>query len=228
MKRNVIASTVLALSVCVTPAYAALEAYTDSDLSHVDGQAGIYDATAASISLGLELRLNMDKTSGGVYSNICASGEVACNIGLSFNNRFTATNRKDWLVFKNVTGSINVPEIKISGQNVDISNSTTANLKPALTLTMSSANPIIIKQLGFESLAVETDSQAEVDASGNLNLSNLTGYRVATLAAPLGSATNVFDAGKFTGFIGLDITASIKVNGNIKIFSCTRSATGCS
>jgi hypothetical protein len=61
-------------------------------------------------------------------------------------------------------------------------------------------------------------------------MSNLPGYRVSTLSssATANGDTNNFDAGKTTGFIGLDMTATIKVNGNIKIFSCTRSATGCS
>jgi hypothetical protein len=227
MKHFFVPSILSAMLLLLQPAHAALEAYSDVDLRTVDGQAGIYDPTSASLTMGLDLRLNMDKTTAGVYSNVCASGVVACNLGVSFNNRFSTGNLKDWLVFKNVTGSINIPEFIISGQDVNISNTATV-LKPALTITMSSAKPIIIKQLGFESLAVETDSALEVDGSGNLNLSNLPGYRVATLAAPAGSTTNVFDAGKFSGFIGLDITAKIAVNGNIKIFSCTRSASGCS
>jgi flagellar basal body rod protein FlgB len=78
--------------------------------------------------------------------------------------------------------------------------------------------------LGFESLAVETDTATEVNADGSLNAANTNtpGYRNNTLAT-----TNTFDADKSRGFLGLDMTANITIAGTIKLFSCTRSTTGC-
>jgi hypothetical protein len=242
MTRHLCALTVLAFSTSFTPAHAVLEAYTDTALSGINAQAYtvIPLETGASITLGIDFRLNLDPDGyggaavDGKLENVCNSSAsvVACNIGVAFNNRFTNVSgvlRKDWLVFKNVTGSISIPEVIISGQEVYTDVAGTIR-KPALNLKFDGTKPIIIKQLGFESLAVETDSAAEVDGSGNLNPSNLAGYRVATLSpsATANGDTNNFDAGKATGFIGLDMTAKIAINGNIKIFSCTRSATGCS
>lgn len=231
-------ATMLAL-----PAHAVLQSVDDLELSTMNGQASpaviAYDTGAPKLILGLDLRLNLDpdgtigQTDGtlgaadGSLDNICPSGQVACNIGIAFNNRYSSGNKKDWLVFKNVTGSISIPHIDLTGQLVNVSSTGTANNRSALALRIEKTNPIVIKQLGFESLAVETDSAAEVVAGGALNGSNVAGYRNNALAAPLGDTNNVFDAGKFRGFVGLDITASLAVNGTFKIYNCVRDVSGC-
>lgn len=223
--------TSLMLASPMSAALAGLQALDDQTLSDIDGQVSpapiVYDNIAPKLSLGLELRLNLDKnTSTGVLTNICLSGNVSCNIGVAFNNRTTG-GFKDWLVLKNVTGEIIVPNIDITGQLVNVSNNATASNRAALTLRFDEAQPIRIRQLGFESLAVETDTALEVTGTGALNTANTPGYRRNALIAPAGDTINTFDAGKFTGFLGLDITANIAIGGTIKVFSCERGPTGC-
>lgn len=220
----------LLLAVPMSAALAGLQVLDDQSLSDIDGQVSpapiAYDAAAPKLSLGLELRLNLDK-SGTTLTNICASGNVSCNIGVAFNNRYTtsgANQLKDWLVLKNVTGEIIVPNIDITGQLVNVSNNGTAKNRAALTLRFDAAQPIRIRQLGFESLAVETDTQLEVTGTGVLNTANTPGYRKNTVYTDV---ANTFDDGKFTGFLGLDITANIAIGGTIKVFSCERGPTGC-
>lgn len=223
-----ITATMLAL-----PAHAVLQSVNDVELSAVNGQASpaviAYDTGAPKLILGLDLRLNLDpdgtlNAADGRLDNICPSGQVACNIGIAFNNRYTNGNQKDWLVLKNVTGSISIPRIDLTGQLVNVSSTATANNRSALALRIEKTNPIVIKQLGFESLAVETDSAAEVVAGGALNGSNVAGYRNN---AVINESGNTFDNGKFRGFVGLDITASLAVNGTFKVYNCVRSANGC-
>lgn len=221
-------ATVL-LGLPLNAALAGLQVLDDQSLSNVDGQISPapipIDTLAPKLSLGLELRLNLDKnTTTGALTNICASGNVSCNIGVAFNNRTSAGGLKDWLVLKNVTGEIIVPNIDITGQLVNVSNTTTATNRAALTLGFNFAQPIRIRQLGFESLAVETDTQLEVTGTGALNTANTPGYRRNTVYT---DAANIFDVGKFTGFLGLDVTANIAIGGTIKVFSCERGLTGC-
>lgn len=236
MKKNILIAslTSLLLAAPMSAALAGLQALDDQSLSDIDGQVSpapsAYEPAASKLSLGLELRLNLDPDGtddGNQPDPICLSGNVSCNIGVAFNNRTSAGGLKDWLVLKNVTGEIIVPNIDITGQPVNVSNTGTANNRAALTLRFDEAQPIRIRQLGFESLAVETDTQLEVTGTGALNTANTPGYRRNALAAPAGDLVNVFDAGKFTGFLGLDVTANIAIGGTIKVFSCERGPTGC-
>ncbi len=219
------------LLLAANPAMAQLAPLEDDLLSLMIGQTSPavepIDTSAPKLIFGLEMRLNLDKDAGtGALSNICtASGGAAnpaCNIGVSFNNRYTGTNQKDWVVFKNVTGSIKIENLQLTGQLVNTSSTATPNKRAALSFTFDPTKLIEIKKLGFESLAVESDTAAEVNADGSLNTSNTPGYRNTTLAT-----TNTFDANKSRGFLGLDITANVSVGGTIKIFSCNRSVNGC-
>jgi len=221
------------------PVMAQLSPLEDEHLSMVSGQVSPavepIDTGAPKLVFDLEMRLNLDKNATtGALTNICsASGGVAnpaCNIGVSVNNRYSGAGtagdpfRKDWLVFKNVTGSIKIENLQLTGQVVNVSNNNAGapNRRAALALTFDPTKFIEIKKLGFESLAVETDTATEVNADGSLNAANTPGYRNNTLAT-----TNTFDADKSRGFLGLDMTANITIAGTIKLFSCTRSTTGC-
>lgn len=202
--------TLLALSLSLS-AQAKLNALDESALANTTGQ-------AASVSLGLDLRYNLDEGSNGNVTNICSSGRiVACNLGVSFNNRYltnAAGNRvKAWLVMKNATGAITIPEIRLSGDIIQVGGKD----KAVLNMFISELNPITIRKLGFESLAIETDTDLEINSNGTINTNNLPGYRKGAVAA--GATT--FDQDKARGFLGLDVTAKVAVNGNFKVFSCS-------
>lgn len=232
---NVSISLVLALSVT---AHAELKPMNDEALSSQTGQAILYDPSATSIKIGLDARYNLEEN----RTKICdpSAGEVACNIGIASNNRYTSTDpataAKYWLVLKNVTGAITVPEIKMSAQDVDVSApGDSPDIRSSLALTFNYNNTpakrddpesttkwIKLEKFGFESLAVEADSDVEVLPDGSLNTANLPGYRNPALAPTSDPANpNVFDDGKFRGFIGLDVTADIAINGVAKVFSCS-------
>lgn len=200
----------LLLGLTGSMAHAGLSAIDDATMADTTGQ-------AASISLGLDMRLNLDQASNGTLSNVCATGSVvACNLGVSFNNRYITQNGqrlKSWLVFKNTTAAITIPELTISGSTITVGGQD----KAVLDIALSASQPIVIRKLGFDSLAVENDTAAEINSDGTLNLSNTPGYRNATLAP--GQTT--FDAGRGRGFIGLDMTATVAVNGNFKVFGCS-------
>ena len=235
MKKNILITSLVSLLLAapMSAALAGLQALDDQSLSNIDGQVSpapiAYDTGAPKLSLGLELRLNLDKNiTTDALTNICnpsaGAGNVSCNIGVAVNNRTSAGGLKDWLVFKNVTGEIIVPNIDITGQLVNVANDGSTRNRAALTLRFDPTQPIQIKKLGFESLAVETDTQLEVNGDGTLNTNNRPGYRKDTIYT---DPANTFDFGKFTGFLGLDITANIAIGGTIKVFSCERGPTGC-
>lgn len=215
----------LLLSLMVSlSAQAALEPLNNSDLQLIDGQAGA--------DLSLDLKLNHTSTSN--FDNgtgaICELAQY-CRLGISLNNRNddgsvtgSATGKKQWLVFKGIQGSINVQLLKLDGSDLTYVPLVGANItKPAMSLGFDATRPILMRNVGFNALAVETDSVA------NEGLNNIPGYLAlgsggtGTSAYANGrytNTTNQFDLGRETGFMGLMINANLSIAGNIKMFSC--------
>lgn len=191
----------------------AMQGLDDGELQGVVGQAG------ADFSLKLTLNHRSDYT----FDTTVCSDLVYCRLGLSLNNRYhdgsqdtydgsgnripSTTGRKQWLVFKGIQGTINIQQIALDGEDVVFGSTVQAAIKLGFTPT----KPIEIRNLGFQSLSIETDTVA---AEG---VGNVPGYLTpATLYGGTG-----FDATKEKGFLGLNVNTNLSLTGSIKIFSCS-------
>ena len=214
-------------------ARAEMQIMSDTDLQSVDGQAGA--------DISLEMRLNQ-KPDYSFDSTLCAAFEY-CRFATSLNNRYDDRSYKDnlgvvheadgstsgatlgkklWLVFKQVQGTLKFQEIKLDGTDLEpyTGDNGSTVLKPAVQLRFDAAKPILIRNFGYESLAIESDT---VDNEG---VGNTPGY-LAKIGGPSDPLyedgkykTAGFDFGKEVGFTGLNVHGNLALKATIKIFSC--------
>ena len=190
----------------------------------VDGQAGA--------DITLEMRLNQ-KADYSFDTDICTSAKIEyCRLALSVNNRYDDRSYKDnagtvyeangstagatlgkklWLVFKQVQGTIKFQEIKLDGTDLApyVDDNSATVLKAAVQLGFDASKPVLIRNFGYGSLAIESDT---VDNEG---IGNLPGYLAKGTYTTPG-----FDNGREIGFTGLNINANLALQGTVKIFSC--------
>ena len=203
-------SFILFASIFITfYANAGLKEINSEDLSHITGQAG------ADISLNLSLNQTSDYQ---LDSSVC-SDPAYCRLAVAFNNRLNTNNQKQWLVFKGIQGTINIQLLGLDGADLTYRNKAdTANvLKPAIQLSARKDKPILIRNLGFNAMSIETDTVA------NEGSENIPGYLAATTGTGYtdGKYTiDGFDNGKETGFTGLMMNGNLALNGKVMIFSC--------
>lgn len=211
-KLNVFALAILALS----PPVWAMESLNDYDLTEVTGQAGA--------DLSFKFRLNHNDNAQ--FDTALCSDMRYCRLGLSLNNRYhdgtqdtvdpitgvitaSTSGRKQWLVLKGIQGTVIIPELRIDGSTVTWSNGGVT--QPAVVLGFSKEKPIEIRNFGFQSLAIETDTVAAEGAG------NTPGYLVSA-DSPIDYTG--FDAGREKGFIGLNINSNLSITGHVKMFAC--------
>lgn len=223
MKKLTLLAALVALS---NTSHAGLEQMDNQALQQVTGQGGA--------DISLQLRLNHDNSANFV----CANNELEyCRLALSINNRYADgsykdssgvvrnsaggiianVGRKQWLVFKGIQGTINIQEIKLDGTDLTYN----GIVKPAIQLSFNPLKPIQFRNVGFQSLAIETDTVANEGAG------NAPGY-LAKGSGGTGTGTYVngkyttagFDNGREVGFTGLNIHGNLSVAGTLKIFSC--------
>lgn len=203
----------------------ALEALDDVSIANVTAQAGA--------DLSLNLSLNHDSSDNFDCSNL-----VYCRLGLLANNRYhdgsqdtlsggvvtpSATGRKQWIVFKGIQGTVNFTKVGLDGTQVQYNSNPSIN-NAAIAVSFTTANPIQIRHLGFQSLAIETDTCTEANTNCSTGTTNLPGYLVpATLYGGTG-----FDATRERGFMGLDIHGDLAVRGKLLMFSCGATHPRCS
>lgn len=192
---------------------------------------------------------NYDYTSGSTYASIAidprdsldCDNRQFCRLAIAINNRTSAVNtetdgtttvgNKQWLVFKGLQGYIEIPKLSLDAANVtDIipyaGEDPAPNNRVALKLSLSAANPIKIRHLGFESLSLEVGSSA-ASAGNDYGYLNMKSCTVGSAACPVQGYTNGkyvsagFDTGREVGFLGMDIHGNLAVNGSVYVFSCT-------
>ncbi|RLZ07927.1 hypothetical protein EAH57_11250 [Acinetobacter sp. 2JN-4] len=201
--------------VLLSTTLSAMESLDDSSLQQVTGQAGA--------DLSLKFSLNHDNN-----ANFLCADLLYCRLALSLNNRYhdgtqdtydaqgnripSATGRKQWLVMKGIQGTVNIQELKLDGEDVVYNGAPHAAIK----LGFNPAKPIEFRNVGFQSLSIETDTCTESDANCSTGSSNLPGY--LTPATPYGGSG--FDANKERGFIGVNMNGNLSLTGDVKIFSC--------
>lgn len=228
MKKIMLLST---FTLCVTSTHAALEPLDNQALTEVTGQGGA--------DISLELRLNHDNNAAFT----CDTNALEyCRIALAINNRFAdgsyrdstgqARNsagapianvgRKQWLVLKGIQGTINIQEIKLDGADLEyIGKLGNPVIKPAIQLSFDPLKPIQFRNVGYQSLAIETDTVA-AEGAGNLPgfLAKGTGGSGSGAFADGKYTAAGFDNGRETGFTGLNINGNLALAGTLKIFSC--------
>lgn len=235
MKRSILFSSLLVL---FGTAHADLQSLNNQQLQQVEGQAG---AT-------INWTLSLNQTSPGVFDTTTCSDLRFCRLGLSLNNRYddgsyvsndgtihkkngdvtTATGRKQWLVFKGLQGTIQIQNMDISGDDLKYTadNGTDEKIKAALKVSFKKEYPILIRNLGFSALSIETDTVANEGAGNVSGYFNADKYG-ATAGPDIKVTTSVYDQGKETGFTGITMNGNLALQGNLKVFSCDASMKRC-
>ena len=144
-------------------------------------------------------------------------------MGYEFGIGGRALGKKLWLVFKQVQGTIKFQLIKLDGSDLTsyIGKNSSTVLKAAVQLGFDASKPVLIRNFGYQSLAIEADT---VDNEG---AGNLPGY-LAKSGGGSGAGAYAngkytaagFDQGREVGFTGLNVNANLALQGTVKIFSC--------
>ena len=236
MKRSILFSSLLVL---FGTAHAELQTLDNQQLQQVEGQAG---AT-------INWTLSLNQTSPGVFDTTTCSDLRFCRFAVSSNNRYddgsyvsndgkihnadgtvitTATGRKQWLVFKGLQGTIQIQNMDISGDDLKYTadNGTDEKIKAALKVSFKKEYPILIRNLGFSALSIETDTVANEGAGNVSGYFNADKYG-ATAGPDIKVTTSVYDQGKETGFTGITMNGNLALQGNLKVFSCDASMKRC-
>lgn len=207
----------LVLSLAVTSAGANFSTMSDEDLKTISGQGGA------------DLMLDMKLNGGSTFDNTLCNNLVFCRIAVALNNRYhdgsqdtvdafgvrtpSATGKKEWVVFKGVSGQITIQEIKLDGTDITFG----ATTKAAIKLSFDATKPILIRKFGFQSLAIATDTVANEGAGnlpGYLDPTDYSGGQAFDLTNP------VTGKPREKGFLGVTINGNLAVAGTIKMFGC--------
>ena len=234
MKKNILFS---ALLLVFGAAHADLQSLNNQQLQQVEGQAG---AT-------INWTLSLNQTSPGVFDTTTCSDLRFCRFAVSSNNRYddgsyvsndgtihkkngdvtTATGRKQWLVFKGLQGTIQIQNMDISGDDLKYTaDNNDEKIKAALKVSFNKEYPILIRNLGFSALSIETDTVANEGAGNVSGYFNADKYG-ATAGPDIKVTTSVYDQGKETGFTGITMNGNLALQGNLKVFSCDASMKRC-
>jgi len=235
MKKNILFSSLL---MCAAITHAELQTLDNTQLQQVEGQ-----ASAATINWTLSL----NQTSPGVFDTTTCSDLRFCRFAVSSNNRYddgsyvsndgtihkkngdvtTATGRKQWLVFKGLQGTIQIQNMDISGDDLQYTaDNNDDKIKAALKVSFNKEYPILIRNLGFDALSIETDTVANEGAGNVSGYFNADKYG-ATAGPDIKVTTSVYDQGKETGFTGITMNGNLALQGNLKVFSCDASMKRC-
>lgn len=233
-----ILGTVLAGSV------AAMEPLNDVALQQVEAQAG------ADLSLKLSLNHRLE---GGKYildtgtNGICSELQY-CRLALALNKRFITgdvntssawqpnsdSGRKVWLVMKGIQGTINIQRLGLDGAELDYKNELgVIQNKSALQFSFDVTKPLEIRNFGFTALSIEQDTfVSPITPENEVLAANTPGYlKVQTYGATAGTtviATNqVFDHGRETGFLGMNMNGNMFMQGKMMMFGCDGSHPRC-
>ncbi|ENX55064.1 MULTISPECIES: DUF6160 family protein [Acinetobacter] len=227
------------------PSFAELSDLTDAELQTMTGQAGA--------DLNLAFNLNQNKITGAAPSttllamydpartpqfdtSLCRKDALEfCRLAIALNNRSvdvsgnplgTNAGKKQWITFKGIQGTVNIPKLGIDGVDVSYGSVT----KAALMFSFDPKVPIQVRNLGFQSLAIENDADANADATPTPTGSN-TSTRGYLNKGQYTASDGAFDAnnpnyteatsvGREKGFLGVNMNANLSMTGSIKMFSC--------
>ena len=250
MKKSMLFS---ALLLVFGAAHADLQSLNNQQLQQVEGQAS---AATIDWTLRLNQKETTAGSGVYTFDTDTCADLRFCRFAVSSNNRYddgsyvtrdpitnietihdkngnviTATGRKQWIVFKGIQGSIQLQKVDIDG--TDLLYSSDANMtgtpdqiKAALQVSFKAANPIKIRNFGFNALSIETDTVANEGAGNVPGYLNADKYG-ATAGTNIKVTTSVYDQGRETGFMGMMMNGNLALQGNLKVFSCDGSMKRC-
>lgn len=179
-----------------TLASAKLVSLDDNSLDKAVGQNGIL--------IDAELRFNTTKaTAPNLYNTInCAAGVNTCEMAA----RLQGDN--SWLVLYDVSGGIEVKDLKITGSEVTSAGGTTRSALEIGDTTGNTDIKVKFDDFGASSIAFTPNNGAT------------EGYRVTdNNLVPVG--TSGLDTGKPKGIVGVRLNGTLTMTGGVKMFNCT-------
>ncbi|PSE15195.1 hypothetical protein C7H01_18715, partial [Acinetobacter baumannii] len=115
--------------------------------------------------------------------------------------------------------------------------SNTEIIKPAIQLSFSAAQPILIRNFGFNALSIEQDNftSSTTTQGSSANMYDYAYFKKPTYAATANSANqqvatatpSAYDYGRETGFMGLMMNGNLAIQGKVMVFSCDGSHPRC-
>lgn len=230
------------LSAALTaPAHADLTPLDNDTLQAISGQGGA--------DISVIMQLNQDASTGAFTCGGTGTPLKNCRLGISPNNRdvtaltngsatTTGAGYKSWLVFKGIQGYLNFQQIGLDGSDLTYKNDSNVDtIKAAIMLTLTPTKPVLLRNFGFNGLAVQID-----DTTNESGATKVPGY----LAMPSGSGTATqgdtarddysnglytkagsFDNGRETAFMGLTVHGNLALSGTVKMFGCDASHPRC-
>ena len=213
------------LLLLATSVQAGLVGLDNEQLGEINGQGGA--------DLSWTLSLNHKATTGTMLPREyeCANS-VYCRLAISPNNRKDAAGNMYWLVFKQLQGTLQLDKFQLDGVPVSVGAPSAPVNRTALQLTFgigkdSAGNeayfqPLKIRNFGYAALQIEKDANGGGDAATKGYLNNSIYPSVSS------SFTSAFDAGKETGFTGLNMHGNLALAGTLKVFGCSGNTSGAS
>lgn len=212
-----------------TAVAAGLQPLNNEELQAIEGQAG------ADLTLKLSLNQKLD----GQFDSVMCSNPGYCHIALTFSGRYVqpgnngtfVPNNKEgnklWLVWKAVQGSVNIQKLGLDGIDLKYRNTSNVEIvKPSILVSFTAAEPIQIRNFGYEALSIERDNfnsnnNTEGSSTNDQDYGYLKNTRYSNNQDDFNNRTSSpYDAGKQTGFTGLKMNGNLAINGRLAIFSC--------
>lgn len=245
---------ILLLSLFSTLVHAGLETLDNNQLRAVEGRAGA--DISLKLSLNHTPAFQFDNGVGGVCQDLayCHLGISVNKRFVDANNNAvsdpTSANpaNKLWLVFKGIQGTIDLQKLGLDGFDLMYKNDGGQDvIKPAMMFSLDPTLPILIRNVGFNALSIEKDDftsyydtttgklvegtnpvSAPTSGYGYLKAStyNAVPQNVGTVASGATTANN-YDAGRETGFMGLNMNGNLAIQGKMMMFSCDASHPRC-
>lgn len=214
---------ILLASLLHVPSYA-LDVLSDDDLQKVEGQAG------ADLSLKLTLNQRFDVTqSKYIFDETLCKDLEYCRLALSVNNRYikngqasSTDGNKLWLVFKGIQGSINIQKLGLDGMDLTYkANGGAEKIKAVMQLSFDAAKPIQIRNFGFNALAFGQDKfTSNANSEVGSSVASDYGYLQVTKYDNSNAPNSVYDHGRETGFMGVQMNGNLAMQGKVMIFGC--------
>ncbi|ANF82336.1 hypothetical protein A3K93_09130 [Acinetobacter sp. NCu2D-2] len=229
---------------------AALVNLSNDQLTQAIGQGGADLNWTLSLNHEYATNMEINEISTGIGNDFevyykldetaCGLKKVLCRLAIAPNNHLDENGNKKWLVFKGVQGTVQIDKFSLDGTTITrMINNNNTRQQTALKISFEDKYPFKIRNLGFETLAVENAKEilpgdSEVSTTGKtytegyLNTDiyktneEITDYDVQTDSIP----KNWFDSGAEKGFMGINVHGNLHINGNIKIFSYNCDGTG--
>ena len=160
-------------------------------------------------------------TVNDAYYTYSCQNNVQCRLAISPNNHTEGGNQK-WLVFKQIQGTLQIEKFSLAGTTIINKN---GDPQTAMKLSFYDDKPLKIRNLGFNNLAVESDTDTEKGYLKTTVYNQYQAYTVDSTGKKTTFATDIpaFDKDTETGFMGLNMHGNLHMFGDLKIFSynCT-------